>query len=105
MSIRQAHIVAEIGPRLSFFPAPSIWCCDTAARRSSMTVLAGVQGIVVELLVKPGILVAEGDDLLVIESMKLEYVVKCPMDGRVAELLVSAQDAVREDTVVVRLAP
>jgi biotin carboxyl carrier protein len=69
-----------------------------------MSVVAGVQGIVVELLVAPGAPVSEGEDLLVIESMKLEYVVKCPAAGRVSEVLVAVDDSVGEDTVVLTLA-
>ena len=68
-----------------------------------MNVLAGVQGIVIELLVAPGVRVAANDDLFVIESMKLEYIVKSPSAGQVSELFVAQDDAVREDTVVLRL--
>jgi 3-methylcrotonyl-CoA carboxylase alpha subunit len=77
---------------------PPIW-------RYYMDVLAGVQGIVVEVLVSPGSRVAAGGDMIVVESMKLEYMVKAPREGEVAEVLVALDDSVQEDTVVVRLTP
>jgi biotin carboxyl carrier protein len=68
-----------------------------------MDVLAGVQGIVVEVLASVGDWVATDDDVLVVESMKLEYMVKAPQAGEVVEVLVGQDDSVQEDTVVVRL--
>ena len=58
--------------------AGSVWKCETAA----------------------GDEVAEGDVVLVLESMKMEIPVEAPGAGRLAELRVAEGDAVAEDQVV-----
>ena len=47
-----------------------------------------------------GATVAEGDVLLVLESMKMEIPVEAPAAGTVAELLVREEDAVTEDQLL-----
>lgn len=47
-----------------------------------------------------GASVAEGDVLLVLESMKMEIPVEAPAAGTVAELLVREEDAVTEDQLL-----
>ena len=47
-----------------------------------------------------GATVAEGDVLLVLESMKMEIPVEAPAAGTVAELLVREEDAVAEDQLL-----
>ena len=49
-----------------------------------------------------GDVVAEGDELIVLESMKMEIPVVAPVAGTVAEVRVEPEDRVEEgDTVVV----
>ena len=52
-----------------------------------------------------GARVAEGDELVILESMKMEIPVTAPLDGIVAQLLVAPEDKVQEGDVVAVLEP
>ncbi len=65
-------------------------------------VLAPIQGVVSNVLVKVGDKVKKGDQLLIIEAMKLENPVVSPFDGEVAEILVAkGQNVAAKDRIVV----
>jgi len=49
--------------------------------------------------------VAEGDELVILESMKMEIPVLAPSAGRVVEIRVAPDDKVQEGDVVVVLDP
>lgn len=66
-------------------------------------VKAQITGTVWKIVVKPGEEVDEGDDLIILESMKMEIPVEAPVDGTVLELLVSEGDAVDEDQILCRM--
>jgi len=57
-------------------------------------------GLVVDIKVKPGELVYRGQDLVVIESMKMESGVASPCDGEVAEVKVKNVEAVESGDVL-----
>ena len=52
-----------------------------------------------------GAAVSEGDELVILESMKTEIPVTAPADGTVLELRVAPDDKVREGDVVAVLDP
>lgn len=52
-----------------------------------------------------GAIVAEGDELVVLESMKMEIPVTAPVAGRVVEILVAAESRVVEGDVILVLEP
>ncbi len=57
---------------------------------------APVTGIVWKIVVAVGDTVATGDQLVVLESMKMEIPVEAPIDGTITELLVAEGDQVTE---------
>ncbi len=57
-------------------------------------------GLVVRVLAGPGDAVYRGQDLVAIESMKMESLVPSPLDGRVAEVRVRAGQAVETGEVL-----
>ena len=59
-----------------------------------------VTGKVWKVEVGVGDRVAEGDVLVILESMKMEIPVESPQAGTVAELRVAADEPVQEDQVV-----
>ncbi len=63
-----------------------------------------VTGKVWKVEVGVGDQVAEGDTLVILESMKMEIPVESPQAGTVAELLVAADQPVQEDQVVAVIA-
>ena len=59
-----------------------------------------VTGYVWKILLEVGADVAEGDVIMILESMKMEIPVESPAAGKLVELKVSAEDQVEEDQVV-----
>jgi urea carboxylase len=60
-----------------------------------------VTGTVCKVEVRPGDTVATGQDLVILESMKMEIPVSAPHAGTVLELLVAEGEAVAEGQDVV----
>ncbi|MDI1344963.1 MAG: acetyl-CoA carboxylase biotin carboxyl carrier protein subunit [Pseudolabrys sp.] len=63
-------------------------------------VLSPVTGVVFELAVKVGDTVAQGDPIVIVESMKMEIPIVAPCAGRVAEIAIEAGQPVDESQVV-----
>jgi biotin carboxyl carrier protein len=68
-----------------------------------LDVPAPMAGAVKELLVANGDRVAEGQELLIMESMKMEIPVESPASGAVAELCVEPPQNIEEGTLLLRL--
>ena len=66
-------------------------------------VRAEIAANVWQVLVEPGAAVAEGDELVILESMKMEIPVAAPSSGTVSEVRVKAEDQVQEGDVLVVL--
>ncbi|MFB6262806.1 MAG: acetyl-CoA carboxylase biotin carboxyl carrier protein subunit [Bradymonadaceae bacterium] len=64
---------------------------------------AHITGTVWQIEVEEGDEVEEGEDLIILESMKMEMPIESPADGTVAEILVEEDDPVDEEQVVARL--
>lgn len=65
-----------------------------------MNLYADITGTVWKLEVSPGQTVAEGDTLLIVESMKMEIPVCATASGVVRELLVAEGEMVEDGQVV-----
>ena len=59
-----------------------------------------VTGNVWKVLLEPGVDVAEGDVIMILESMKMEIPVEAPVDGTVVEVCVVPEDQVEEDQLL-----
>jgi acetyl-CoA carboxylase biotin carboxyl carrier protein len=66
-------------------------------------VRAEIAANVWQVLVEPGAAVAEGDELVILESMKMEIPVAAPSSGTVSEVRVKPEDQVQEGDVLVVL--
>ncbi len=66
---------------------------------------APMAGTVVTILVEAGQAVAAGDPVLVLEAMKMEYIVRAADDGTVSALAVAVNDSVSEGQVLCILSP
>ena len=64
---------------------------------------AELAGVIWKVVSVPGQKVAEGDDVVVIESMKMEIPVCAIADGMVIEILVAEGDTVSEGMVLARI--
>lgn len=66
-------------------------------------VTSDITATVWQVRTEVGAVVAEGDELVILESMKMEIPVTAPRDGTVAEIRVAPEDRVAEGDVVVVL--
>ena len=64
-----------------------------------------MQGTIVSVDVRPGETVASGQQLVVIESMKMEHVIAADQPGEVTEIAVQAGQTVNPGDVLIRLSP
>ena len=67
---------------------------------AQVKILSEVTGSVWKLLKQPGERIAAGDEIMLIESMKMEIPVIAEDDGTLAKLLVAESDAVQEGQAV-----
>jgi biotin carboxyl carrier protein len=62
-----------------------------------------IPGTVLDILVKPGQTVAEGDDLMILDAMKMQNKLKCSTRGTVKKIFVNKGDKVSKGTVLLEL--
>jgi acetyl-CoA carboxylase biotin carboxyl carrier protein len=70
---------------------------------ATIDVLSEVTGTVWKIVAAVGQSLDEDDEVILIESMKMEIPVSMPEDGTVTEILVSESQAVTEGQVVARI--
>jgi biotin carboxyl carrier protein len=74
---------------------------------SSMTtkviknIKAPMPGLVIDVITKVGDEVKEGDNLLILEAMKMENVIKSPIEGKIKAIVISATDTVEKNQLLV----
>jgi len=66
-------------------------------------VLASMDGVVVDVLVKEGEQVKSGDVVAVIEAMKMEHLLKASLDGTIEKISVCAGDQVQARQLIAQL--
>lgn len=66
-------------------------------------IVAVMAGNVWKVLVKPGDFVAEGQDVVILESMKMEIPITADFDGTVKEVRINEGDFVNEEDILVVL--
>ncbi len=72
------------------------------ASEKGTTVEAPMQGVILNILVKVGDIVKAGDNLVILEAMKLENEIKSPLDGKVVAINVEKGNSVNaKDALVV----
>ena len=78
---------------------------DKAVRQHEAVVdiPAPMSGSVFEVLVSAGATVSAGQEVIVLESMKMEIPVESPEAGVVAEVLVSPEETVEEGQTLLRV--
>jgi biotin carboxyl carrier protein len=62
-----------------------------------------IPGTVLDILVKEGQIVAEGDDLMILDAMKMQNKLKCNTKGTVKKIMVKKGDKVAKGTVLLEL--
>ncbi|WNK00899.1 acetyl-CoA carboxylase biotin carboxyl carrier protein subunit [Thalassospiraceae bacterium LMO-JJ14] len=69
-------------------------------KMAQIEVLASVTGSVWKIEKKVGESVSAGEEIMILESMKMEIGIEAPADGTVSAINVAEQDAVDEDQVL-----
>ncbi|WP_338448284.1 acetyl-CoA carboxylase biotin carboxyl carrier protein subunit [Niallia oryzisoli] len=68
-----------------------------------MEVLTNMAGNVWKVVVQPGDQVSEGQDVVILESMKMEIPISAEVSGIVDEIVVNEGDFVNDGDVVIKL--
>ena len=55
---------------------------------------APMPGLVLDIMVKEGEEVTEGQELIVLEAMKMENAIKSPQDGKIKKIAIKNQDKI-----------
>jgi acetyl-CoA carboxylase biotin carboxyl carrier protein len=69
----------------------------------SVEIKAPMPGNIVEIMVKVGDTVNEGDEVIILEAMKMENPIFAPADGSVKEIMIKEKDAVEAEQVLIIL--
>ena len=70
---------------------------DSAPPAEGKTMLAPMAGTILRILVKEGQRVKKGENLIVLEAMKMENEIVADEDGVIRSILVKAHDSVESD--------
>ena len=70
---------------------------DSATQTEGKAMLAPMAGTVLRILVKEGQRVKKGENLIVLEAMKMENEIVADEDGVIRSILVKANDSVESD--------
>ena len=87
-------------PKAAPVPAPKAAAPAPAAGAGGVTVAASVPGKVFKVEAKVGQAVKAGDNIVILEAMKMEIPVVAPQDGTVASINVTVGDAVENGDVL-----
>jgi 3-methylcrotonyl-CoA carboxylase alpha subunit len=98
------RVIVHDGARRHAYTHAPAFAYAAAATASGDRVVAPMPGRIVVVKAKVGDDVAEGQELLVMEAMKMELSLKAPRAGKVEAVQASAGDFVEADAVLVRLA-
>ena len=66
-------------------------------------ILSFIPGTVLDILVEPGKYITKGEDLMILDAMKMKNRLKCNMDGKVKSIMVKKGDIVSKGTVLLEL--
>lgn len=90
-------------------PTPSASMAATPVARvaaaSAQSVFAPIPGVIAALSVKPGETVAAGQELCILEAMKMQNIIRAPRDGTIAAVHVAVGQHVRHHEPLMEYAP
>lgn len=99
----QSYIIVESSlGRFAFFETAQTYDA-TAAAHTDENLAAPMPGKVIELPVKEGDLVEEGDLLLIMEAMKMEHKITAPYKGKVLKLFYQLNEQVQDGDLLLDL--
>lgn len=75
---------------------------DTAKSNKTLEIKAPMPGLVLNVMVEVGQEVNKGDNLLILEAMKMENIIKSPSNGIVKKVQVSKGDKVEKNELLIQ---
>ena len=75
---------------------------STMANSTIAEVKAPMPGLILDVLVKPGQEVKKGDQLMILEAMKMENVLKSQGEGVISSIKVAKGDSVEKNQVLIK---
>lgn len=76
---------------------------SATASKKLTDIKAPMPGLVLDILVKEGDQLEEGDSILILEAMKMENVIKAPGEVTIKEVLIEKGDAVEKNQKLINL--
>ena len=58
-------------------------------------------GLILKIMAEPGQSIKKGEPILILEAMKMENVIKSPVDGVIKKVLVKEKDSVPKNQVLI----
>lgn len=74
---------------------------DKIKQADAKEIKAPMPGLVLDVLVKPGQPVSAGDDLIILEAMKMENVLQAPNDGIIKSIEVKKSNPVEKNQILI----
>lgn len=90
-SLYKTRISTKFEKRRSYKPA------------NPKVIVSFIPGTVLDIMIEPGQQVKKGDDLMILDAMKMQNKLKCSMDGIVKLVTVKKGDKVSKGTVLLEL--
>lgn len=75
-----------------------------SGKRKLKELKAPMPGLVLNVLIEPGQEVTEGQEIMILEAMKMENAIKSPQEGVVESIQVKNQDKVEKNQVLITFA-
>lgn len=75
---------------------------DNAKQNKVLEIKAPMPGLVLNVIVEAGQEVNKGDNLIVLEAMKMENIIKSPSSGTVKKILVTKGDKVEKNEIMIQ---
>jgi len=75
---------------------------DNLATNKVLEVKAPMPGLVLNVMVKESSEIKKGDNLLILEAMKMENILKSPTDGTIKKVLVVKGDKVEKNQILIQ---
>ena len=69
---------------------------------SSSEISAPIPGVIIDILVKAGEKVKYGQELCILEAMKMKNSIRASKDGVISEILISSGDQVKHGQILIR---
>jgi len=76
---------------------------STVSTQKLKNIKAPMPGLIIDILVKPGQAIEKGDQILILEAMKMENVLKAEGEGIVKSILMTKGQAVDKGQVIIEM--